>query len=463
MTRAPFAFYRAISGSAERFRRLLPQAQETQRERLLTLLRRNADTEFGRSHGFASIRDEAGYRARVPVATYETIAPAIARMASGERDVLVADAPLAFQQTGGSNGGAKSIPYNEPLLAAFRRALLPWLDDLASRYPKIAGGRAYWSISPAGEETVADLGGDAAYFGAELAPLLIETLAVSAEVARLPLGQWREATRRALAACHDLALISVWSPTFLVGLLDDGVERWPDLQLISCWDHGSSRPHAAALRARFPTVAVQGKGLLATEGVVSIPLLDLAMPVLAVDSGYFEFRDAAGRCFGGAELNEGCDYEVLMTTEGGLYRYDIGDRVRVHGYAGQAPLLEFIGRGAHVSDLCGEKLSEDFVLSALQPLGLRFAMLAPGEAGYLLVVDADEVTPERAASLAGVERALWRNPQYAYARRLGQLGELQVVRRERPLDAWLRAGLARGQRLGDIKPPALCTRREWLP
>jgi hypothetical protein len=458
MTRPAFAFYAAISGSAARFRSLLPRAQEIQCRRLLTLLRHNASSEFGRRHGFASIRDADDYRARVPVSTYETLQPQIERMQRGEPGVLVADEVVAWERTGGSTGGAKAIPYPEAALEAFRRAVLPWIDDLATTYPRLTTGRAYWSISPGGGNC------GAAYFGAELAPLMLETLAVGPEIGALEdVDEWREATRRQLAACSDLALVSVWSPTFLSGLIDDGLS-WPELKVISCWDQGSSRPHADALRARFPAVRVQGKGLLATEGAVTIPLEDLPMPVLAVDSGFFEFLDAGARFYFAWELKAGGEYELLMTTEGGLYRYAIGDRVRVHGFAGEAPLLEFVGRGAHVSDLCGEKLSEDFVLGALEPLGLRFAMVAPAQAGYVLVVDAAEVTPERTSVLAAsAEAGLCRNPQYAYARRLRQLGELEVVRRERPLEAWLQARLKRGQRLGDIKPPALCIEPGWAP
>jgi hypothetical protein len=154
----------------------------------------------------------------------------------------------------------------------------------------------------------------------------------------------------------------------------------------------------------------------------------------------------------------GADYEVLMSTEGGLYRYAIGDRVRVRGYVGEAPMLEFLGRTAAV-DLCGEKLTEAFVIHALAPLGLKFALLSPvpqGKAGYALTVDADMVPQEGAARLAqDAEIALAANPQYAYARKLGQLAPLVVLRRERPLEAWVQGRLERGQRLGDIKPPAL--------
>lgn len=440
---------------------MLPRAQETQSQRLLALLRRNADTEFGRRHGFASLRDARAYARRVPVRSYEDLRPDLERMARGERAVLAVDAPIAVQRTGGSSGGAKRIPYTEPLLAAFRRALLAWLDDVAQAYPQITRGQAYWSISPVGQPN--GLESDAAYFGADLAPLLMETLAVDPKIAALPLEQWRETTRARLAECHDLALISIWSPTFLSGLVDSAA-AFPRLKLISCWDQGSSRPHAEMLRARFPGVRVQGKGLLATEGIVTLPLEGLGMPVLAVDSGFFEFRDAAGRCLLAGELAVGSEYDVIMTTEAGLYRYAIGDRVKVHGYSGEAPLLEFIGRGAQVSDLCGEKLSEDFVLGALKPLALGFAMLHPDPRGerYVLVVEAEEVGAQDVARLAArADSALCRNPQYAYARRLGQLQPLSVARRGDALGAWLRACLARGQRLGDIKPPALCTLARW--
>jgi hypothetical protein len=464
-------FYQAISGSAARFRALLPRAAETQKRRLLALLRRNADTEFGRRHGFASIRDEEGYRARVPVASYDDLRPAIERMAAGEPEVLASGRVMAFEETGGSGGGAKLIPCTEETLAAFRRALLPWLDDLAAAHPAIARGRAYWAISPAARAPRRTSGGapiglasDAAYFGERLAPLLAETLASPPGLANLrDVDAWREATCRALLECRDLTLISVWSPSFLALLLDSLGERdlsalWPQLAVVSCWDQGSSRREAAALRARLPGVHVQGKGLLATEGVMTIPLRGLAQPVLAIDSAYFEFQDDAGRCHGACELEPGGEYQVLLSTEGGLYRYAIGDRVKVRGFAGTAPLLEFLGRGAQFSDLRGEKLSEPFVVSALQPLDVRFAMVAPADAQdrYLLYLDAAEASAERATTLAArAEAALCRNPQYAYARRLGQLAALEPRRCARPLDSWLSAGLARGQRLGDIKPPAL--------
>lgn len=462
--------------------------------------------------GFAAIRDAADYRARVPVVTYDELHPPIAKMAEGGTEVLFSGTVVAFEETSGTTAGPKLIPYSAAGLDAFCRALTAWLDDIAGANPGIASGLSYWAISPVARAPRATsagipigLPGDAAYLGERLAPLVAGTLAVPPGIGMLAdIDKWRDTTCLHLLSCAELALVSVWSPTFLSGLLEhlqahgtrlasllerghEGIapdpERailarrvladpqpefhklWPRLALVSCWDQASSRPFADALRRALPGVPLQGKGLLATEGVISIPLAGLTMPVLAVDSGFYEFRDGAGRSLIACEVSAGSDYEVVMTTESGLYRYATGDRVRVHGFAGEAPLLEFIGRGAYVSDLCGEKLSEDFVTAGLAPLRLRFALVAPAAAprrGYSLFVDAAEVGGAGVAAVEiSAEQALCRNPQYAYARRLGQLAPLEVRRCVRPLETWLRAGLERGQRLSVVKPPALSAEQGW--
>jgi hypothetical protein len=485
-----------MAGSAARFRALLPRARTVQRQQLTSLLRHNAGTQYGRRYGFAAIDSYAAFREQVPVVSYDDIRSDIDRVAAGVPRVLTADDPIAFEQTGGSSGGAKLVPYTPAALDAFRRALLPWLDDLATHHPRAAHGKSYWAISPATRAQGATpsgisigLASDAAYFGDTLAPLLPEMLAVPPDVGAVQdVNAWRDVTCAHLLACESLALISVWSPTFLLDLLDhlqrrpdtliarahvtdaraavvrrsldasapDYRQLWPRLTLVSCWDQASSAGYADALRARLPGVTVQGKGLLATEGVVSIPLHGLGMPVLAVESGFYEFRDDHGHCYEGADLTPGAHYEVLMTTWGGLYRYAIGDKVRVHGYAGEAPLLEFIGRGALTCDLCGEKLNEAFVLHALQPLRLQFALLLPAQRGYVLVVDAHEVAAEHTLVLAQqADHALCANPQYAYARALGQLQSLQVRRSSAPLARWQAHTLKQGRRLADLKLPAL--------
>ena len=66
------------------------------------------------------------------------------------------------------------------------------------------------------------------------------------------------------------------------------------------------------------------------------------------------------------ELDRGGRYWVLVTTAGGLYRYHLRDEVEIVGFHHQCPLLRFLGKCDHGSDLVGEKLAEPHVRSVLE-------------------------------------------------------------------------------------------------
>jgi hypothetical protein len=432
-------------------------------------------------------------------------------MASGEPDVLLSGPVRAIEETGGSSGGHKLIPCTDRSLEAFRRGISVWLDDLYTADAALARGTAYWSISPAGRAPRRTVGGipiglenDLLYLGENVAAEIAATLCVPPHVAGIrEFEHWRLTTCLHLVSDPRLALISVWSPTFLLQLLEfmaaqstliaANIERgfegrapdparaaqvsrhlsrstpdfgalWPGLRLVSVWTHGTSAPFAARLAEALPHATMQGKGLLATESLVSIPLRELEWPVLAVESAYIELLDSSGHARPATDAEAGEEYEVLITNESGLYRYAIGDRVRVHGFAGRAPLLEFLGRTGVSTDLVGEKLTEEFVARILASLIVEFAALAPNRmgAGYALLLDARFVTQTAADDLAQrCDMELRANPQYAYARDLGQLAPVRAVRCPDPLGRFLAARQRAGQKLGDIKPPALIADRAW--
>ncbi len=106
---------------------------------------------------------------------------------------------------------------------------------------------------------------------------------------------------------------------------------------------------------------------------MTIPIEDgTAAGVLDVRHHYFEFipEEQANRdqpeTVEATDLIEGRNYFIVLTTAGGLYRYNISDLVRCVGYHGQAPLIEFLNKGAHYSSLTGEKLSEHQVIAAVE-------------------------------------------------------------------------------------------------
>jgi hypothetical protein len=428
---------------------------------LETVLARNAHTTYLRR--FGSPREPASFRAEVPIVSHEDLLPSLELIQRGHPDVLFAGRPVAYERTAGSSGAAKLIPYSSDGLDDFRRALIPWLVESARRHG--VTGRAYLSISPAtrAAEMIGDTPvglSDGAYLGPAAAAILAALTVVPFDVAAITdVVRWRAATLEYLAAANDLELISCWSPTFLLRLLDelpDPKRLWPRLELVSCWVAAASHPFAVELAARLPHAHLQPKGLLSTECVVTVPDAE-DRPVLT-PHGFFEF-ERGGTLMLQHELERGATYAVIATTASGLYRYRTGDLVRCDGDATSGrPVLEFVGRGELVCDLVGEKLAEPFVDECLRAVrGFRLLGPAAQGDGYVLATDATA-----GADVQRVEQRLCANPHYALARRIGQLKSLRLVEVERLFDRYVDVQLKRGVRLGDVKPVALRRERSWL-
>ena len=485
------AILEAARAEKARFAAALRSPRQTQLGLLDQIIRKNRDTDFGRRNGFSSISDLASFRRRVPVRSYEDFRCDIDRIALGEADVLTADRIIAFEETGGSETGGKLIPYTEASLAGFRRAVLPWLAGLAQRWPEVTSGPTYVTLSPATRPSrqapcgiPIGLEGDAAYLGAELVPAFAALLAVPPSVAKISeVDRWQIETLVALVEAEDLTFISLWSPTFLVALLGtlpghadrisasltasargrleqalrgpeiDTQHLWPRLACVSCWTDGPSAGFAAQLAGLFPHAAIDPKGLLATEAAITVPVGTNGLAVPALTSCVIEFIDATGEAGLCDELADGEDYRIVLTTEGGLYRYAIGDVVRCVGHDRDVPRLQFLGRAERSSDLVGEKLTEAFVSEILADLRIAGCVAASDEpAGYVLHID---TVGDSSSLTRKVEQRLCGNPQYAHALRMGQLAPLRVEAGADVAADGIAKGIASGRRMGDVKPLAL--------
>jgi hypothetical protein len=421
----------------------------------------NRETSYLRHYGSPLTID--AFRENVPIVSYDDLVPWIDRIVAGESDVLFAGRPIAFERTSGSSGAAKLIPYSHEGLRDFQRSVAPWFADVLKTYA--ITGRVYFSISPA-TRAPESIGGiplglpDGAFLGDTGAAALAQMTGVPFDVASITdVDTWRTETLRHLIAARDLELISVWSPTFLLRLLDDidDPQRvWPRLKVVSCWTAGASKPFAEELAKRLPHAHLQPKGLLSTETVVTVPDDD-GRPVLTTH-GFFEFARHE-RTYLSHELRVGNVYEVIATTASGLYRYRTADLVRFDGLNPYGkPILEFVGRGELVSDLVGEKLTEPFVAACLEHVpGFRILVPEPQTNGYALLAETGT-----AIDIDDVEQRLCANPQYAYARRIGQLKPLRLAFITNLFDRFAQAQIERGVRLGDVKPAVLRNERDWL-
>lgn len=465
----------ANSAAWLRYRRFCRDPRKTQESLLSRFLRRNAQSAYGRRYGYAKLRTVSEFQNAVPVVTYDDLEPWIQRIRHGEPRVLTTEPVRFFEKTSGSAAAAKYIPYTASLLREFRRAVGAWMFDLFTKRPALLAGTQYWSISPLAREWEVTPGGlrvgiddDTEYLGFLARRALGWALAVPGTVALAEnMDECRRATLRHLMRSRRLRFLSMWNPSFLTLLMEQlprgtrPLDVWPQLRLISCWTSGASARFLPELRALFPGVEIQGKGLLATEGVVLFPEVGRPAPSPAITSHFLEFLGDDGRARLVDELEVGRRYRVLITTGGGFARYALGDLVEV-----VAPgTIEFVGRADNVSDLCGEKLSEEFVSCALeracQDLGYQgFVMLAPEWSRPPRYVLFAEFTAT-AALAKEVERQLRAAVHYDYCRRLGQLAPLEGVHIDRAADRYLEGCLALGQRGGNVKPAYLRRELGW--
>ena len=476
---------------ARRFARALEDPRGAQETWLKRQLARHANSDFGRAHDFAAIRDAADFSRRVPLTDYSGVAPHIERILRGEQDVLSCGRVTHLAPTSGSTGARKLIPFSASLQRGFGAAVGPWMLDLARHRPGTVGGPAYWAVSPmAGpaEECPAPTGAipighadDADYIGGASAWLVRRALAVPGTLRHVrDVKTFWLLTLLSLLRQRDLRLISVWHPSFLDLLVDaaaadwhellEGVSSgvcqwlhalppdarkgwrtapnpsraaelrrigtsdwprwWPRLRVVSCWGEQAAESGWQQLRRRLPHILVQAKGLVATEAVVTIPLG--TQKPLAVTSHFFEFLDERGEMSGAHSLERGKRYQVVVTNGGGLWRYRLGDVVECTGYVRATPSLRFLGRAGCVSDLRGEKLNDVFVAEVLRAL---WPTESPPSYAALRASEADGVARyELLLSDEGLTRAF------------GDLGaQLETALRQNP-----NYDLAR--RLGQLQP-----------
>jgi hypothetical protein len=148
---------------------------------------------------------------------------------------------------------------------------------------------------------------------------------------------------------------------------------WPELSVVAVWMGGPVGAFIPELRELYGECAVRDHGLSASEGRMTIPMQDeSSFGILDYETSFYEFipEDQIGASnptvLEAHELQEGESYFILMTNPGGLFRYNIRDVVRCVGFQGQAPLLEFLHKGAHCTNIAGEKLTEYQVVTAVK-------------------------------------------------------------------------------------------------
>ncbi len=104
------------------------RCREIQHEVLLKKVRRNAESRFGREHGFAGIRSVDDFRRRVPVAGYEYYRPYVERVKQGDVRAMFGPGTrlLMFSMTSGTTSASKYVPITNHFYREYQKGWNLW-------------------------------------------------------------------------------------------------------------------------------------------------------------------------------------------------------------------------------------------------------------------------------------------------------------------------------------------------
>lgn len=398
-----------------------------QQRLLLEMVRSCADTAFGRDHGLAQVASYEQFARRVPVGGYDRLEPYVRRVLGGEFEALLppGQRPLMFSMTSGSTGQPKYIPVTGRFLADIRRGWNMFGLCMLRSHKELWLRHILQISSPMREQespTGLPCGAISGLLARTQKRIVRRMYAAGPGVADIADAQDRYYAILRCGLGRDVAFITTANPSSTIKLIETGqrhVERlirdvadgtcslpgssplpagmkfrpmrklarhierqvqqdgvllprhfWR-IGMLTNWTGGTLGLYLPRLRSLFDGVSIRDIGLLASEGRFTVPLEDNTPSGVAEILGNFlEFMPDGQDVTEGPlplahELEQGRVYKLVVTNWAGLWRYNMDDRVKVTGFVGQSPLLEFLSRGGRTASMTGEKLTEHQVVGAM--------------------------------------------------------------------------------------------------
>jgi len=357
------------------FKKSIENPEEAQLKVLQSIINSNKDCEIGKKFSFRKINSAYDFQQLVPLMNYDDYEPFIRRIMAGEKNILCSEEIDYLALSSGTSTPSKYIPYTKTLKKQFNTTLNAWIYDLLKDNPKIKNGSQFWIITPLTtidqKDSKIPVGfePDSSYFGVIEKWLINCIMAIPEKIINV-----KDRENYFYLLCYfllqkrNLRLISIWNPSLLISitdflksnfsvLLNDMIHGtlslpnpdvksdyelfrkkirknrkraneliyamengslnikkiWPNLELISCWTESWARIYISDIQEIFPGVKIQGKGLLSTEAVITIPVSEAPYPVLSVNTHFYEFKNIADeKIYLAHELEINNEYEVYI-------------------------------------------------------------------------------------------------------------------------------------------------------
>lgn len=359
---------------------------DVQQEVFTKLVEQAAKTTWGIQYGYDSIYSIKDYQGRVPISTYDDVKPYINRLREGEQNLLWPTEIKWFARSSGTTSDkSKFIPVSNEAMedCHFRGG-----KDVIAFYTRerpdngILKGKG---LTLGGSAQVNKFSNES-YYG-DLSAVLIENLPFWAQFIRTPaaeialIPEFEKKLEKIIEHTlsenvTSIAGVPSWNLVLLKAVLDytgknNILEVWPNLELFT---HGgiSFAPYREQYEKLIPSDKMNYlETYNASEGFFGIQDdLDSDDMLLMLDLGvFYEFipldrlHDANPPVHTVGEVEKGVNYAMVITTNGGLWRYMIGDTVVFTSLYPHK--IKISGRTKYYINAFGEEVIEENAEKAL--------------------------------------------------------------------------------------------------
>lgn len=361
---------------------------DVQEEIFRRLVTEASTTEFGKKYGYSDIETPAQFRQRVPVSTYEQLFPYIKRLMRGEQNILWPTEITWFSKSSGTtNQRSKFIPVSQE---ALEECHFKGGKDLISIYvnnfpeTKLFDGKG---LAVGGSHQINEYdSSESSYYG-DVSAVIMQNLPPWAQFIRTPsletalMGNWEEkiekmAVETARVNVTNISGVPTWTALLIQRIVelekkDNILEVWPNLEVFF---HGAVafKPYRNLFEKLIPKDGMRYVEIYnASEGFFGIQdQKDSDEMLLMLDYGiYYEFipvealEEENPKAIGLADVELNKNYAMIISTNAGLWRYNIGDTVR---FTSTAPYrIRISGRTKHFINAFGEEVIIENAESAI--------------------------------------------------------------------------------------------------
>lgn len=364
---------------------------EAQQKIFSQIITKAKDTDFGKDHGFESIKSYADFQAKVPIRDYEKLRSYIDKMVAGTENVLWPGKPLYFAKTSGTTSGAKYIPLTKDSMPshidAARNALLAYIHE-TKKADFVSGKMIFLQGSPILEEKYGIKFGRLSGIVAHYVPNYLQKN-------RMPtwktncIEDWETKVDTIVQETlpEDMTLISgipSWVQMYFEKLVHKKQKPVSEIfKNFSLFVYGgvNYEPYRQKFEKLIGKKVDSIELYPASEGFIAYQNSQKEKGMLLLlNSGIFyefvkvnEFFDTNAKRYTIENVELGVNYAIILSTNAGLWAYNIGDTVEftsLHPFK-----IKVTGRIKHYISAFGEHVIAKEVETALQNISKKHQTL----------------------------------------------------------------------------------------